>query len=147
MEIRSILVTGRLREALRALEKRFPGIRFDFQDEGQPVVAEYDGYIGFVLAPGLKEQALKWVHSLGAGVDGLLSTRQFSPDTIMTRTVGDMPRRIGRYCRMCILMEDYRLPDILPITKGECGGSRVARTRQGDPDFGPAPLVGKLPGS
>jgi D-2-hydroxyacid dehydrogenase (NADP+) len=113
MEIRSILVTGRLREALRVLEKRFPGIRFDFQDEGQPVVAEYDGYIGFVLAPGLKEQALKWVHSLGAGVDGLLSTRQFSPDTIMTRTVGDMPRRIGRYCRMCILMEDYRLPDIL----------------------------------
>ncbi|HOB35560.1 MAG TPA: NAD(P)-dependent oxidoreductase [Bacillota bacterium] len=113
MDIRNVLVTGRLREALRELEKRFPGIRFDFQAEGEPAKAEYDGYIGFALAPGLKLQALKWVHSLGAGVDGLLLNGRFSPGTLVTRTVGEMPRRIARYCRMCLLMEAYRLPDVL----------------------------------
>ena len=34
MDIRNVLVTGRLREELQVLRQRFPGIDFAFQDEG-----------------------------------------------------------------------------------------------------------------
>jgi len=113
MDIRNVLVTGRLREELQVLRQRFPGIDFAFQDEGQPAQGIYDGYIGFVMAPGVKTQELKLVHSLGAGVDGLLANNRFAPGVIITRTVGDMPRRIARYCLMAVLMESWRMPEIL----------------------------------
>lgn len=113
MRIDKVLVTGRLRQELKVLTERFPGIDFDFQDVLDPVGDQYDGYIGFAMAPGTRTRALKWVHSLGAGVDGLLLNHPFSPDVIFTRTVGEMPSRIGRYCLMCLLLESYRMPELL----------------------------------
>lgn len=50
-----------------------------------------------------------WVHTPNAGVDSLLSSGHWPSGVALTRTVGGMPRRIGRYVLAVDLAERIRL--------------------------------------
>ena len=53
--------------------------------------------IGFTASLGLEGSSIRWVHSTGAGVDGLLGN-EWPTDITLTRTVGNLGARIAEYC-------------------------------------------------
>lgn len=53
--------------------------------------------IGFAAPLILAGSSIRWVHSTGAGVDGLLGN-EWPTDVTLTRTVGELGTRIAEYC-------------------------------------------------
>ena len=53
--------------------------------------------IGFAAPLILAGSSIRWVHSTGAGVDGLLGN-EWPADVTLTRTVGELGTRIAEYC-------------------------------------------------
>ncbi|MEK8128407.1 D-2-hydroxyacid dehydrogenase [Paenibacillus filicis] len=101
MEIKRILVTGRLQEELKhrldgvigAELRCLPEDRVTEQD-----LAWADAYAGFRPVPGFLPEQYRWVHALGAGVDAFIHRKPWSEQTILTRTTGDFGRKIAEYC-------------------------------------------------
>ncbi len=56
------------------------------------------GYIGF-RRPALADWgAVQWIHSIGAGVDGLIAGRPLPPGVLLTKTSEDFGPAIGEWC-------------------------------------------------
>ena len=53
--------------------------------------------VGFRAAIDLGDSAVRWVHSTGAGVDGVLG-EQWPREVVLTRTIGALGHRIAEYC-------------------------------------------------
>jgi len=56
-----------------------------------------NSYSGFDIPLELRTTHLQWVHCWGAGVEQWLGDR-LSPDCLLTRTVGDMGRKMAEFC-------------------------------------------------
>lgn len=61
---------------------------------------------------------LKWIHSTGAGVDGILKVAHcFSPHVLLTRTGGMTGATVAQYVVTFILVTHYNIPSMLTNQK------------------------------
>lgn len=67
-------------------------------------------YVGPRLPDALRTERLLWFHSTNAGVDALLTSGTWPERTLLTRTVGRMPDRIGQYVLAWVLAECQAIP-------------------------------------
>ncbi len=64
-----------------------------------------DALVGFNLKADYNYSNVKWVHSLGAGVDRFLYKKKWNEDVLLTRTVCSFGQRIAEYCLSYILRD------------------------------------------
>ena len=57
-----------------------------------------DALIGFTVPVDLEHSSIRWVHSTGAGVDGLLRGPRWPDGVTLTRTAGEFGDRMAEYC-------------------------------------------------
>lgn len=64
-----------------------------------------DALVAFNLGSNFDYRQVKWVHSLGAGVDRFLFKREWDRDVLLTRTICSFGQRIAEYCLSYILKD------------------------------------------
>jgi phosphoglycerate dehydrogenase-like enzyme len=107
MKIKNVICYGRLgKEVADYLTEKLPDISFHASKKGDLVkenLDNFDAYISFDAPPEDYYGNLKWVHSLGGGVDRFLYKKEFPKDIILTRTTGDFGRKIGEFALSRVL--------------------------------------------
>ncbi|GMA61715.1 D-2-hydroxyacid dehydrogenase [Alicyclobacillus fastidiosus] len=108
MHIKQIVVAGRLNDELEQIlstqrEKTFTYVTDDTLT--QELLDSSDAFVGFRLVPGLDYHRLKWIHCLGAGVDGVIKYLPGDADTLLTRTTGPFGEKIAEYCLSYMLRD------------------------------------------
>ncbi|MBY0096145.1 D-2-hydroxyacid dehydrogenase [Mesobacillus maritimus] len=69
-----------------------------------------DAFVSFSMKGEFDYQKLKWVHSLGAGVDRFLYKQEWPEGVTLTRTVCSFGQRIAEYC-LSYLLKDLQEHD------------------------------------
>lgn len=108
MNIRSILVTGRLYDEIGRLLAGRSDKEFRFLPDHEVSEADFawaDAYVAFKPTANFRFGRLQWVHALGAGVDAFLHGREWKQEVLLTRTIGPFGRKISEYCLSYILSE------------------------------------------
>src|SRR5207237_771553 len=78
-------------------------------------------HIGATLPAGWQPSDVAWLHCTQAGVDGLVGGEAGWPaDTLLTRTVGKMGRRIAEYVLGWMLVETQQALAFAHPCKGAC---------------------------
>lgn len=103
MKINNILFTGRLVKELdlllnscEALKGR--GLRFIPESVVSREDLEWaDAYVAFQPTENFHFGNMKWVHSLGAGVDRYMALGKWPDDVLLTRTITSFGQKIGEY--------------------------------------------------
>ncbi|WP_210611253.1 D-2-hydroxyacid dehydrogenase [Priestia flexa] len=110
MEIQNILVTSRMYKELESIiekeDKR--GKAFRYVDEKHIKDEDLrwaDAYVSFYPVENFAFHQLKWVHSLGAGVDRYVQLDSWKEDVLLTRTVCSFGERMSEYCLSYMLSE------------------------------------------
>lgn len=121
MKITNIIFTGRLVRELESLlnaEDKLKGKDMRFLLEGEVSSEDLDwadAYVAFHPVESFHFGSVKWVHSLGAGVDRYLALGDRWPeDVLLTRTITSFGRKIGEYTLSYMLKEiqhHYRFRD------------------------------------
>ncbi|TYS69484.1 D-2-hydroxyacid dehydrogenase [Sutcliffiella horikoshii] len=104
MKLTNFLFTGRLAKKLERLldaENRLKGRNLRFLSE-EDVTAEdldwADAYVAFHPVANFHFGNLKWIHSLGAGVDRYMALGERWPEEVLlTRTITSFGKKIGEY--------------------------------------------------
>jgi glyoxylate/hydroxypyruvate reductase len=106
-----VITYGRLSEEVEAYVKlHLPEIeiyRAKTLDNLKHRLPHYNVYAGLNHLHGLALGHLQWIHAFGAGVDSFLAMPQLPPHLLITRTTGDMDKKIGEYC-LAYLLAEYR---------------------------------------
>ncbi|MRG87826.1 D-2-hydroxyacid dehydrogenase [Salinibacillus xinjiangensis] len=109
MEINRILVAGTI---YNEMEKRIDSEQLEksFRFMDSKAVTEEDlewadAFISFEPPENFDFYNLKWVHSLGAGVDRYLFNRKWKEDVLLTRTICSFGERISQYCLSYVLKD------------------------------------------
>ncbi|WP_226036847.1 D-2-hydroxyacid dehydrogenase [Aquibacillus saliphilus] len=102
MEINNILITGNLANDIKKVidPEQYPQT-FRFIEEKSVTSKDLqwaDGYVAFKPTTNFEFFDIKWVHSLGAGVDGFLFGNKWKEDVLLTRTICSFGQRISQYC-------------------------------------------------
>ncbi|TYR79180.1 D-2-hydroxyacid dehydrogenase [Priestia megaterium] len=109
MHIDKILVTSRIyKDFERLMAQENIQKQFRYLDESMIRDEDLqwaDAYVGFQPSPNFAFHQLKWVHSLGAGVDRFLEDGNWKDDVLLTRTICSFGQRISEYCLSYILNE------------------------------------------
>ncbi|WP_404469222.1 D-2-hydroxyacid dehydrogenase [Sutcliffiella horikoshii] len=112
MRITNILFTGRLVKELEGLlnaEEMLKGrnLRFLWEGDVSYEALEWaDAYVAFHPTANFHFGNLKWVHSLGAGVDRYMALGDKWPDgVLLTRTITSFGHKIGEYTLSYMLKE------------------------------------------
>ena len=64
-----------------------------------------DAFVSFNMKGAFDYGQLKWVHSLGAGVDKFLHKKEWPENVLLTRTICSFGQRIAEYCLSYLLKE------------------------------------------
>ena len=109
-----------------------------------------DALVGFTVPVALEGSSIRWVHSTGAGVDGLLHGHRWPAGVILTRTTGELGDRMAEYCVGHALASAQRIREFqrdqterrwAPIEPAEKFGARgcvtvgVSRRGRSQPPF------------
>lgn len=78
---------------------------FENENQLKYTLRKYNALATFTIDEATDLSKLKWIHSFGAGVDGILHNKTLSPDTLITRTSGKMGIKMAEYCLTYILQE------------------------------------------
>ncbi|MDG4658028.1 D-2-hydroxyacid dehydrogenase [Ectobacillus antri] len=107
MKIQRIIVTGRLREVIRQyVDEDLYEYKFMAEEEvNEADLSWADAYVGFAPPAQASLTSVKWVHSLGAGVDAFLFQRPWNKAVLLTRTICSFGERIAQYCLSYILRD------------------------------------------
>jgi glyoxylate/hydroxypyruvate reductase len=109
MKIKNILLVSPMyRELQTLIEKEAPtkGFRFIPEDElTQKDINWADALVSFNLKADYDYSTVKWVHSLGAGVDRFLHKKDWNQEILLTRTICSFGQRIAEYCLSYILKD------------------------------------------
>lgn len=115
-EIRHLLVADVLAErVVERLRVVCPDLETRLVPEG--LLAEddlvwADAFAGFQLPGNIERSNIAWVHAMMAGVDALVPALRALPrPVLLTRTVGDMPRKIGLYVLAHVLGHAHHLAE------------------------------------
>lgn len=108
MKINKIVITGRLYKEMETSLDSIPSKEVKFLPENEvteEILKWADAYVAFKPTANFDFYNIKWVHSLGAGVDGYLFNRKWKEEVILTRTICSFGERISQYCLSYILEE------------------------------------------
>ncbi|REE80176.1 phosphoglycerate dehydrogenase-like enzyme [Paenibacillus taihuensis] len=108
MDIRKIIVTGRMYKDLETLSTLDSTREYLFLPEEEVSSSHYDwadAYVAFKPTASFHFGKLQWVHALGAGVDAFLNNREWKQDVLLTRTIGSFGQKIAEYCLSYILSD------------------------------------------
>jgi len=109
MMIQNIVVVSPMyKEIKKMIEQKNVSKNFRYVDEREVTQGDVnwaDAFVGFNLQADLDYSNLKWVHSLGAGVDRFLYKKQWNENVLLTRTICSFGQRISEYCLSYILMD------------------------------------------
>jgi glyoxylate/hydroxypyruvate reductase len=64
-----------------------------------------DAFVSFNMKSDYDYSHVKWVHSLGAGVDRFLFNKEWNEEVLLTRTICSFGQRISEYCLSYILKD------------------------------------------
>lgn len=101
MDIQRIVVTGRLFQEMEPLISGVLSKQIQFLPEeevSRNVLAWADAFVAFKPVSNFDFYNIKWVHCLGAGVDGFLYNREWKKDVLLTRTNAAFGDKISEYC-------------------------------------------------
>ncbi|WP_147534631.1 D-2-hydroxyacid dehydrogenase [Bacillus marasmi] len=114
MEINNILVVSPMFKQLQQLieaEKLQKQFRYSSeQDFNKEALAWADALVAFNLKDNFDYSHVKWVHSLGAGVDRFLYQKKWDENVLLTRTICSFGQRIAQYC-LSYILKDIQLHD------------------------------------
>ena len=115
-DIHRLLLSGPLAEQVaERLGTAYPGLETRVVSQGPPSsddLAWADAYTGFRLPEDFERSAIVWVHAMMAGVDALApALRDLPRPVLLTRTVGDMPRKMGLYVLAYALADAHHLAE------------------------------------
>jgi glyoxylate/hydroxypyruvate reductase len=114
MKIKNILLVSPMFRELQALiEKDIPDKTFRFMPEeelSQKDLSWADALVSFNLKAEYDYSSVKWVHSLGAGVDRFLHKKDWNQEILLTRTICSFGQRIAEYC-LSYILKDLQLHD------------------------------------
>lgn len=109
MEIRNILIVSPMYKELRAyIEKVNVHKNFRYLPEEEMTQEDLtwaDALVLFNLKSDVDYSHVKWVHSLGAGVDRFLYKKSWNEEVLLTRTICSFGQRIAEYCLSYILRD------------------------------------------
>jgi glyoxylate/hydroxypyruvate reductase len=101
------------RELQTLIEKEAPNKTFRFMPEdklSQKDISWADALVSFNLKADYDYSTVKWVHSLGAGVDRFLHKKDWNQEILLTRTICSFGQRIAEYC-LSYILKDLQLHD------------------------------------
>jgi glyoxylate/hydroxypyruvate reductase len=114
MNIKNILLVSPMyRELQTLIEKEAPNKTFRFMPEdklSQKDISWADALVSFNLKADYDYSTVKWVHSLGAGVDRFLHKKDWNQEILLTRTICSFGQRIAEYC-LSYILKDLQLHD------------------------------------
>lgn len=138
MNINHILIVSPMYKELQELiEKEEFKKRFRYLPEEKMTDDDLkwaDALVSFNLKSNVDYSGLKWVHSLGAGVDRFLYKKDWDANVLLTRTICSFGQRIAEYCLSYILkdlqfhdefQEQKRQKKWKPITPGLLSEQKV----------------------
>jgi glyoxylate/hydroxypyruvate reductase len=109
MKISNILIVSPMfKEIHSLLEKEQIEKNFRYIPESEMTSADLewaDALVCFNLKSNVEYSLVKWVHSLGAGVDKFLYGKSWDENVLLTRTVCSFGQRISEYCLSYILKD------------------------------------------
>ncbi|TLS36780.1 D-2-hydroxyacid dehydrogenase [Pseudalkalibacillus caeni] len=109
MNIHKILVVSPMHKEIQTvLEEKGLGKAFRYLPEEETGSADLewaDAFLAFNTKNDYDYSKVKWVHSLGAGVDRFLFQKDWDEDVLLTRTICSFGQRIGEYCLSYILKD------------------------------------------
>lgn len=97
-EIRAIIETADIQKNFRYLDE----IEVKRED-----LQWADAFVGFNIKADIDYGLVKWVHSLGAGVDRFLFKKKWNENVLLTRTICSFGQRIAQYC-LSYILEDLQ---------------------------------------
>jgi len=109
MIINNIVVVSPLYNEIKALIER-SGLQKDFRYLPEEEVTDEDlvwadAFVSFKTKGTYDYSKVKWVHSLGAGVDSFLFKKDWNEAVLLTRTICSFGQRIAEYCLSYILKD------------------------------------------
>jgi glyoxylate/hydroxypyruvate reductase len=114
MNIKNILVVSPMYKELKLLiEKEAPHKSFRFIPEeelSQDDLSWAEALVSFNLKADYDYSTVKWVHSLGAGVDRFLHKKVWNEEVLLTRTICSFGQRIAEYS-LSYILGDLQLHD------------------------------------
>ncbi|AGK53974.1 D-2-hydroxyacid dehydrogenase [Bacillus sp. 1NLA3E] len=114
MNINNILMVSPIFNELQTLiEKEDINKNFRYLPEEKMTEEDLvwaDALVCFNLKSDINYDQVKWVHSLGAGVDRLLYRKAWNNDVVLTRTICSFGQRIAEFC-LSYLLKDLQFHD------------------------------------
>lgn len=114
MQIKNILVVSPMYKEIKSLiekEQLQKDFRYLNEDEmTQEDLLWADAFVSFNVKSSYDYSHIKWVHSLGAGVDKFLYNREWPEGVLLTRTICSFGQRIAEYC-LSYLLKDIQYHD------------------------------------
>lgn len=102
-------------EVAERLTARYPDLETRVVPEGPLADADLawaDAYTGFQLPENIDRSHIVWVHAMMVGVDSMVPTlRALSRPVWLTRTVGEMPRKMGLFVLAHVLADAHHLAE------------------------------------
>ncbi|MBM7704298.1 D-2-hydroxyacid dehydrogenase [Metabacillus iocasae] len=131
MNIERILVTGRLHKQIQEIvEKKQLDTCFRFLAKEQVTQEDLewaDAYVDFGPIENMNYKGLKWVHSLGAGVDAFVLNRTWEEQVLLTRTICSFGQRMSEYC-LSYMLRDVQKHDTYASQQAEKKWNPIAPT-------------------
>jgi glyoxylate/hydroxypyruvate reductase len=100
-ELQNILKTKELQKNFRFLPE---------EEVTQDDLVWADAFVSFNTKSNYDYSNVKWVHSLGAGIDSFLFKKEWYQDCLLTRTICSFGQRIAEYC-ISYILKDTQLHD------------------------------------
>ncbi|MGP4039779.1 D-2-hydroxyacid dehydrogenase [Gracilibacillus sp. D59] len=114
MKINKILFVSTLNKEIEELIEKVglkKECRYLTEGELQDEDLEWaDAFVSFKTRSSYDYSKVKWVHSLGAGVDSFLYQKKWDEDVLLTRTICSFGQRISEYC-LSYILKDIQLHD------------------------------------
>ncbi|KAB8127383.1 D-2-hydroxyacid dehydrogenase [Gracilibacillus oryzae] len=114
MNINKIIFVSPLNHEMKQLVEKHSlkkEIRFLTEEELSDEQLEWaDALVTFKTSIPYDYSKVKWVHSLGAGVDNFTYKKEWNSDVILTRTITSFGQRISEYC-LSYLLKDLQYHD------------------------------------
>ncbi|WP_071394026.1 D-2-hydroxyacid dehydrogenase [Bacillus tuaregi] len=109
MQIENILVVSPMWKEIQSLisENKLQK-NFRYVSETQVVQDDLewaDAFVAFNIEKEFDYRQVKWVHSLGAGVDSFVYKKEWPEQVLLTRTICSFGQRIAEYCLSYILRD------------------------------------------
>jgi glyoxylate/hydroxypyruvate reductase len=106
-EIQTIIESKELQKNFRYLPE---------EDVTQSDLVWADAFVSFNTKANYDYSHVKWVHSLGAGVDNFLFKKDWNEDVLLTRTICSFGQRIAEYC-LSYILKDLQFHDQFQTSK------------------------------